>query len=129
MGCFSKIFLPSKPKGRNQFNLSQAYQTYGGYRDHSYMQRIFVQASDKIGYGRNNSLKILGFYSDLGYQTPGGLTAAQLAVNPRQSRPATPTLPSAITQDIKVSSKMLLGGAVNEVHLTEKPAQCACSIR
>jgi iron complex outermembrane receptor protein len=118
-GLFQQNFSTQQTKGRNQFNLSQAYQTYGGYREHSYMQRIFVQASDKIGYGRNNSLKILGFYSDLGYQTPGGLNAAQLAANPRQSRPATPTLPSAITQDIKVSSKMLLGGAVNEVHLTE----------
>ncbi len=110
-GLFQQNFSTQQTKGRNQFNLSQAYQTYGGYREHSYMQRIFVQASDKIGYGRNNSLKVLGFYSDLGYQTPGGLTAAELAINPRAARP------NAITQDIRVKTKMLLGGAVNEVYL------------
>jgi iron complex outermembrane receptor protein len=111
-GLFQQNFSTQQTKGRNQFNLSQAYQNYGGYREHSSMRRFFVQAADKIGYGRNNSIKILGFYSELGYQTPGGLTAAELAVNPRAARP------NAITQNIRVNSKMLLGGAVNEVHIT-----------
>lgn len=112
-------FSAQHTKGNNRFNISQAYQSYGGYRDHSNMSRLFFQASDQMKYGRNNSLKILGFYSDLAYQTPGGLTAVQLAANPRASRPATPTLPSAITQDIRVNTKMLLGGAVNELYLTD----------
>ncbi|GAB2705771.1 TonB-dependent receptor PqqU [Mucilaginibacter koreensis] len=105
---------------RNQLNISQAYQTYDGYRDHSYMQRHYVQAVDRFNYTRRNQLRILGFYSDLSYQTPGGLTLAQYQANPRAARYPTATLPGAIQQQIRISTKMTYGGAVNEAYLTDQ---------
>jgi iron complex outermembrane receptor protein len=48
--------------------------------------------------------------SDLGYNTPGGLTLAQQEANPRQSRPATPTLPSAMDQKAGIYNKTALLG-------------------
>jgi iron complex outermembrane receptor protein len=104
----------------NELNINQGYQSYDGYRDHSYMQRHYVQLVDRFSYGRGNQLKALGFYSDLQYQTPGGLTLAQLEANPRASRPATATLPGAIQQNIGISTKTLFGGLVNEARFNDR---------
>ncbi|MDB5029692.1 MAG: TonB-dependent receptor [Mucilaginibacter sp.] len=103
----------------NQFNFNQSYETYHGYRVHSDMHRQYFQASDKITYGGNNSLKILGFYSDLSYETPGGLTQAQAAADPTAARPSTPAVPGAIKQNAGITNKMTYGGAVNEWHITD----------
>jgi iron complex outermembrane receptor protein len=104
----------------NQLNISQTYQTYDGYRDHSYMQRHYVQAADRFNYARKNQLRILGFYSELGYQTPGGLTLAQYQANPRAARYPTATLPGAIQQQIGITTKMTYGGVINEAYLTDQ---------
>ena len=104
----------------NELNINQGYQSYDGYRDHSYMQRHYIQVADRYHYGKGNQLKALGFYSDLQYQTPGGLTLAQLTANPRASRPATATLPGAIQQNIGITTKVLYGGLVNEYHLSNR---------
>nr|WP_255670442.1 TonB-dependent receptor [Mucilaginibacter sp. UR6-11] len=102
----------------NQFNFNQSYQTYHGYRVHSDMYRHYFQASDKLTYGGYNSLKILGFYSDLNYETPGGLTLAQVAADPTAARPSTPAFPGSIAQHAGITNKMTYGGAVNEWHIT-----------
>lgn len=103
----------------NQFKFSQAYQTYHGYRVHSDMYRHYFQASDKLAYGNNNSLKILGFYADLKYETPGGLTLAQAEADPTAARPSTPAVPGALKQQAGITNKMTYGGAVNEWHITD----------
>jgi iron complex outermembrane receptor protein len=103
----------------NQLNISQAFETYHGYRVHSDMHRNFFQLSDKLTYGKANSIKILGFYSDLNYETPGGLTLAQVAIDPRMARPSTPAIPGSIAQHASITSKMTYGGAVNEWHITD----------
>ncbi len=101
----------------NQLTINQAYQTYDGYRDHSYMYRHYLQAADKFNYGRKNQLRILGFYSDLNYQTPGGLTLSQALANPQAARPPTATLPGAIQQHLDIDTKIIYGGAVNEISI------------
>lgn len=103
----------------NQFNFNQSYQTYHGYRVHSDMHRNYFQASDKITYGGNNSVKILGFYSDLSYETPGGLTQAQADADPTAARPSTSFVPGSIVQHAGITNKMTYGGAVNEWHITD----------
>lgn len=102
---------------KNQFNFNQSYQSYGGYREHSYMHRSYFQAVDKYAISAKDQIKVLALYADLRYQTPGGITLAQMQSNPTLSRQATPTLKSAIAQDIQISTKVLLGGVVNEAKL------------
>jgi len=104
----------------NQLNINQAYESYGGYRQHSGMYRNYFQAVDRITYAKNNHLKILGFYSDLKYQTPGGLTLAQYQASPQLARTPTATIPGAIQDNIGITTKMLFGGLVNEVHITDR---------
>jgi iron complex outermembrane receptor protein len=102
----------------NQFNFNQAYETYGGYRQNSSMYRNYFQAVDKWSYAPHDDLKILGFYSDLYYKTPGGLTLAQYEVETQDARLPTATIPGAIEQKIAIGTKMSYGGMVNEVRIT-----------
>nr|WP_276701674.1 TonB-dependent receptor [Chryseobacterium sp.] len=57
-------------------------------------------------------------YSDLDYQTPGGLTLEQMNIDRKQSRPKTATLPSASEQDAGIRNKMILAGLSNEYQFT-----------
>lgn len=104
----------------NQLNISQAYETYGGYRQHSYMDRNYLQATDKLIFSKADQLKFLGFYSDLGYETPGGLNLAQYQADPRQARLPTKTIPGSIQQKAAIYQKMLAGGFVNNWQISDR---------
>ncbi|HTD38975.1 MAG TPA: TonB-dependent receptor, partial [Mucilaginibacter sp.] len=119
-GLFHETTGLQNRSGNNQLNINQAYETYGGYRQHSYMDRNYVQASDKVSFSKADQLKFLGFYSDLGYETPGGLTLSQFQANPQQARLPTKTLPGAIRQKAAVYQKMLIGGFVNNWQISNK---------
>jgi iron complex outermembrane receptor protein len=106
-------------QANNQLNINQAYETYGGYRQHSSMYRNYFQAVDKWTYAKHDNLKILGFYSDLNYQTPGGLTLSQFEGDPQLARPPTATVPGAIEQHSGIIQKTLFGGLVNEVNIID----------
>jgi iron complex outermembrane receptor protein len=105
--------------GNYQLNLNQAYEGYDGYRQNSAMHRNFIQAANKWTYNGQDEFRILGFYSALNYQTPGGLTLSQYQTDPQLARTATKTLPGAITQKSGIDQKMLFGGVVNEFHFNE----------
>lgn len=96
-----------------RFNLTQGYQKSDGYRDNSGLKRNFIQSTQQWDYTAKGQLKALIFVSDLAYETPGGLTAAQMVLNPKMARPATPTLPGAITQQAAIYNKTVFGGLSN----------------
>jgi len=104
----------------NQFNLNEAYQTSAGYRQNSNMDRTYLQAVDQLSLSQKDQLKFIGLYSDLNYETPGGLTLAQFNADPHLARLATKTLPGAIQQKAAIRQKLLYGGVVNEWHLTDQ---------
>ncbi len=119
-GLFHENTALQNISGNNQLNISQAYETYGGYRRHSYMDRNYVQAVDKVTFSKADQLKFLGFYSDMGYETPGGLTLAQFQADPKQARLPTKTLPGAIQQKAGVYQKMLIGGFANNWQINDQ---------
>lgn len=98
----------------NQLNISQSWQQSNGYRQNSALKRKFIQATDNWTYNAYGQLKVLFFYSDLDYQTPGGLTLTQFLQNPEAARPATATIPGVIEQRAAVYNKTLFGGISNE---------------
>ena len=100
-------------------NINQSFQTYHGYRQNSDTHRNYLQLADSWNYSGKNTLKALGIYSDLAYQTPGGLNLAQYTANPRLARQPTATLPGAIQQHIGITTKMYLGGLTNEYHFND----------
>lgn len=95
------------------FSVVEGYQRSDGYRQNSGMERKYLQTSHRWNYNNKGSLKLFAFYSDLSYNTPGGLTSAQLAEDPRSARPATPTLPGAITQQAGIYNKTTFAGLTN----------------
>ena len=119
-GLFHENAAVQNQTGNNLVNINQSYQRYDGYRQNSAMHKDYLQIEDRLKYAGNDQLKFLGFYSNLYYQTPGGLTLAQEQADPTDARLATKTSGSA--QDLKAAifDKMLFGGLVNEVHITDK---------
>jgi iron complex outermembrane receptor protein len=104
-------------QGKVRYAINEEYQRADGYRDHSFMERKYIQTQEKYTYGDNNELKFSGFYSDIQYQTPGGLTLAQSQANPKASRPATPATPSAIAQKAAIYNQTFFGGVANELQI------------
>jgi iron complex outermembrane receptor protein len=103
-----------------EVSVNQAYETFDGYRSHSYMRRHYIQTVDGWHYSDKDELKALAFYSDLFYQTPGGLTYSQMLADPQSARLPTAKLPGAIQQNIAITTQMLLGGLVNEFHFNSR---------
>jgi iron complex outermembrane receptor protein len=104
---------------QSDFSVKQAFQRSDGYREQSAMRRHFIQASEKWQYNPNNSLKVLAFYADLDYETPGGLTAAQMERDPRQARPAAGPNPGAAEQQAGIRNKTFFGGLSHEARLSD----------
>ncbi len=77
-----------------------------GYRDHSRSMRDNVALTGTVNLGEKQSLTGLFIYSDLYYETPGGLTDAQYQANPAASRPATRTLPGSADQGAAINQKV-----------------------
>ncbi|MFD0939549.1 TonB-dependent receptor [Pedobacter boryungensis] len=101
-----------------KFNIVQGYQQSDGYRENSALKRKYIQTSQQWDYLTKGQLKAFLLYSDLDYQTPGGLTVAQLAANPKAARPATPTLPGAVQQQAGIFNKTFFGGLSNSYSFT-----------
>lgn len=117
-GLFHENVALLNHAGNNTLNLNQAYQTYDGYRQNSAMHRNFFQLADRLRYNAKDDVRLMGFYSDLKYETPGGLTLNQYQNNPSEARQPTKTLPGAVAQKAAIYQKVLYGGVVNELHIT-----------
>lgn len=103
-----------------QVQVFQGYQRADGYRDNTAMKRSYTQTTQRWEYKPGYALKLLAFYSDLSYRTPGGLTLAQSEANPRAARPATPTLGGAVSQKAGIYNRTFLGGLVHEAQFTPR---------
>jgi iron complex outermembrane receptor protein len=92
-------------------NIQYGHTEQDGYRNHSAMGRDAIRFSSIGKLGKKGTLMLLGMYSDLHYQTPGGITLAQYQTNPKLARQPTPTLPGSEAQRATIYSKMaMLGG-------------------
>lgn len=101
-----------------QWNFLQSHLQADGYRRNSNMRRDVTQFNAAWRYSGKATLDAFALYGDLGYRTPGGLTLIQMQQDPRQSRPATPTLPSAEAQRAGIYNKTLFSGLSHEWKLS-----------
>ena len=106
------VDLQVHPKYR--FTINEAFSKKSGYRANSALKRSFLQTTQRWLYKPNAELRFIGFYADLDYQTPGGLTLEQLKTNPMQARPSTNFGPGAIEQRARIDNKTLWGGLIHE---------------
>ena len=119
-GTFNESIQYKLSKKKYQFHVNQGHVQSGGYREQSKMQKNNLQLSLKINNNENASTNFFLLLSDLRYQTPGGLNLSQLLANPRQSRPATAVLPSAIEQRAGIFNKTGLFGVSHRVNLSKE---------
>ncbi|GGB88709.1 TonB-dependent receptor [Dyadobacter sediminis] len=92
-------------------SIQYGHSEQDGYRNHSAMARDAIRLTSSSRIGEKGTLSLLGMYSDLYYQTPGGITLAQYQTNPKLARQPTATLPGSEAQQAAIYTKLaLLGG-------------------
>ncbi len=96
--------------GNSRLHVLYSNQRAEGYREQSEMKRNFLNLDYSLAWGKKDRLSLSFFSSNLRYETPGGLTLAQFGTDPRQARPATPTLPGAVEQEAHVANHTWFGG-------------------
>lgn len=96
-----------------------ARQTLDGYRQNSALRRDVLALDGELRATENSTLGLHALYTDLNYQLPGGLTAAQFEQNPRQARPSTATGPGTVAQRAYYASRTVLLGATYEYRFAE----------
>lgn len=103
-----------------QLQVFQGYQRADGYRQNTAMKRSYTQTTQRWEYKPGYALKLLAFYSDLSYRTPGGLTLAESEANPRAARPATATNAGPIALKAGIYNRTFQGGLVHEAQFTPR---------
>jgi iron complex outermembrane receptor protein len=102
----------------NQFSFS--HNSNDGYRNHSKISRDNLSWVSQLILSERQQFTASFLYSDLYYQTPGGLTFNEYKANPRSSRPAAGGLPSAEASAAAIKQTSFLAGfshtyKVNEI--------------
>ena len=94
--------------------LSYAHAQTNGYRQNSAAVRDVLSWRSSYFVSTHKTLNISALYSDIHYQTPGGLTQAQLDKDPSLARQATATLPSSVQQKAGIYQKLINLGLSQE---------------
>jgi iron complex outermembrane receptor protein len=83
-----KRYLVSATMGSEKVRARVQYarQESDGYRDHTAMRRDIANVDAAFIVNSKSTLSTTMFYSDLFYETPGGLNKVQYDANPRQAR-------------------------------------------
>ena len=92
------------------FNIQQSHLQNDGYRQQSAIRRDNIIGDLKWNINAHEQLSALLFYTNLHYETPGGITKQQFDSLPTLARLPTPTLPGAIQQHAGVYNKTGFAG-------------------
>lgn len=104
--------------GKHFLQVYQSYHTTDSYREQSAMKRHSLFVQDRWDYRNSHQLNLMLLYTDMHYETPGGLTLAQMQQNRRRARLATPTIPGAVQQQAGIYNKTLLAGVSHQFPIT-----------
>lgn len=80
-------------------NLQQGHLQQDGYRQQSALRRDVVQWNGRWRMSPAQTLSFIAFYSNLHYETPGGINKQQMDSMPTLARQPTAVLPGAEQQD------------------------------
>ncbi|HEY4149770.1 MAG TPA: TonB-dependent receptor, partial [Chitinophagaceae bacterium] len=98
----------------NRSIISYAHNQSNGYRDHTFSRKDNVSYVTELKHTDRQQLTASIFYTDMYYQTPGGLTKTEWMANPRQARPAAGGFPSADAVKAAIFQKTFIAGISNE---------------
>lgn len=91
-----------------------AHQQADGYRQQTAMRRDGIHGDLNFHLSPDHTLSATLFYTDLFYETPGGLNKAQYDANPKQARPSSPVARGAVEQKAAVRNKTGYIGFMDE---------------
>ncbi len=103
----------------SRHNVQYFHQQAEGYREQSGMVRDMINSTFRFDLNEGQSLETVLLYSDLYYQTPGGLTKSEMDTDPRQARPTT-GVPSAVDQQAHVSLQSFYAGVLHGYRFGER---------
>ena len=92
-------------------NLQLAHHRSDGYREQTALKRNALTADLKFRAGKKGTLTSTVLFSNLFYETPGGLTAAQFEEDPSQARPPSVSL-GAVEARAAVTNETIYGGVI-----------------
>ncbi|PWH86192.1 TonB-dependent receptor [Brumimicrobium oceani] len=119
-GLFQEqLSIQRKVNEKYSFSVDQSYLRSDGYRDQSAMNKFTFQTAHQWKYSDKNELRVLALFSDLHYETPGGLTAFQFIENPTMSRPAGGPNPSAKEQNAGIFNQTFFGGIAHDAKINK----------
>ena len=116
-GLFQQKLSMQRSWSKFQLNVNQTSQQSTGYRENSALNRNAFLISQQYNYSRKGNLKAMFLFSDLNYQTPGGITEAQAELNPRLARQRSGNTPGAAEQQAGIFNRTVFGGISNEISL------------
>ena len=105
---FTGAYKNRNDKSGSSFSIS--HQESDGYRRHTNFRRDVVNYSSAFRVSDKQNIDLSLFYSDLYYQTPGGLTTLEQKTDPQQSRPAAGPFRSAMEQKAALYVKTIFAG-------------------
>jgi len=103
-------------KANYSSSLQQVHLQSDGYREQSAMRRDGFKWQTAIRRG-NHNWRFLSFYTDLYYQTPGGINETQFNQHPKQARQAAGALPGAVQQKTAIFNRTFYNGIHHQVNL------------
>jgi iron complex outermembrane receptor protein len=112
-GAFTANATYNQATGNSATNLSVTRQQSDGYRKHTNMRRQTVNFNGNYEISNRQKINAIILYSDLFYQTPGGLTLAEMNADPTQARPAAGIFKSAEAQQAALYLKTMYAGFAN----------------
>lgn len=119
-GTFNESTNFSRTIGKHFFQIFENFYRTDSYREQSAVNRKQIFLKDNFSYSEKGVLKSMITFTDLAYETPGGLTSEQMNADRRQARLPTKTLPGTKEQNTGIRNKMLLAGISNDIKLADK---------
>lgn len=104
-------------------SIQYGHSEQDGYRNQSSMVRDAIRFTSSSAIGEKGTLSLLGMYSDLYYQTPGGINLAQYQNNPKMARQSTPTVPGSEAQRAAIYTRLAMLGGNYVLQLSNKWTQ------
>ena len=104
---------------KTKHSIAVSHQQSKGYREHTEMRRDAISYALTHQANKNNKINANIIYSNLFYETPGGLTMAQVGANPRQARPAAGIFKGAAEQKAALYLKHFYSSLSDEIKLND----------
>lgn len=95
---------------------SYVHRQGDGYRQQSASRKDIVHWLTSL-QSQHHNWEMLAFYSDIYYQTPGGLTLTQMQQDPHQARPPSGIFPGAVQQQAAIYNQTIYGALSDQWQL------------